>query len=624
MKAQQRVDVTNVANQRPELRTSNVTYSQESIMVVDCGSVTTKVVFLDVVEGQYRFIAYSEAPSTVGAPWNNVSTGIVDAVRTMEEVTGRVFLDEEGQLITPERSDASGVDLFLAVSSAAEPLRIILAGLVRDVSLASARRAALSTYTTIIDVISLERDPAEPRARTIDDQINAIWHQKPEAICMVGGTDDGASAPVVEMAQNVVRVALYLMEEQAPPVVYAGNARLRQTIAQQLGEITPLRTVDNVRPRPNVENIGPVHEEIEVLFYEHKMNELPGINVLRAWSPSVVLPTARSADYSIRYCERAWRTAKPALWVDIGGSSVTINACQRGQPLTIVRTDLGLGQGLLGVLEQVPMRDIVRWLPYEIGEREARDRLWNKALNPCTIPQTREDLLLEQAAAREMLRLALRDSLPGWPEPSDPFSAQMYQDWFNGNGLEMPVLPPCAPLIAGGSVFAHAPYHGHAALILLDALQPVGISELYVDEYNLIPSLGTVANANPLAVVQTLRGGGLTYLGMAVVPIGAAKPGEKVLTVRPADRQSSISSDIVYGTLEAIPFQFFQPGTKLELTPARGIDIGSGPGKSVEIEYKGGSVGLIVDARGRPLHLLEDPGAQRQHMDYWLWEMMSA
>jgi hypothetical protein len=86
----------------------------------------------------------------------------------------------------------------------------------------------------------------------------------------------------------------------------------------------------------------------------------------------------------------------------------------------------------------------------------------------------------------------------------------------------------------------------------------------------------------------------------------------------------SISSDVTYGSLEAIPYQFFDPGTVLELVPARGFDIGQGPGKSIRIPYRGGTVGLIVDARGRPLQFARDPAVQRQRMDYWLWEMMSA
>ena len=594
---------------------------EESVIVVDCGNSTTKAVLLDVVEGQYRFVAYSEAPSTADAPWEDVSIGAIDAIHRLEATTGRVFVDAENQLISPEKADGSGIDCFLAVSSAAKPLRVILSGLVRDVSLASVRRAALSTYTEIVDTLSLEQPGSADLVRTADDDINAIWHGRPDVICLVGGTDGGASAPVLDMVQNTLRVALYLMGDQAPPVIYAGNSQLRETIAQQLGEVTTLQAVDNVRPAPDVENIGPVREELEVMFHERGLRNVTGLRALGKWSPIAVLPTARAADYMLRYCERVWKSQQIALRVDIGSGSVTLNVCLQGQSLTTIRTDLGMGRSMLGVLAQVEMRDIVRWLPFEISEAEARNRLLNKALHPQTIPQTKEDLLLEQAAAREMLRLTLVDSYPGWPGRA--VNGDVPGSALTGMG-HYPMIPPCEPIIAGGSVLAHAPSHGHAALILLDALQPTGISTLYLDEYNLMPSLGVTANVNPLATVQTLRNNGLVHLGTVVVPVGHARPDDKVLTIRPVDQPSSASTTVTYGNLAAIPSPAFEAGTVLELIPARGFDVGRGPGKSVKVQYRGGTVGLIVDARGRPLDLADDLEAQRRRMDSWLWEMTSA
>jgi hypothetical protein len=589
---------------------SEIQKQLESFLIADCGSTTTKVALLDTVDGQYRFVAYAESPSTVSSPWEDVSVGLLEAIHRLEETTGRTLLDEEDELILPERADGSGVDRFLATSSAAPPLRVILVGLTYDVSLASARRAALATYTQIEDVIALEQDSSRHQPRDDNDKFDAIWHKSPDLLLIVGGTDGGNAAPVLEMVQNVVRVALYLMGDNVPLVIYAGNDQIREQVTQQIGEYAPLEVVDNVRPFPDVENIAPAHEEIEVAFYDQKVRTIPGISMLSEWGASTVLPTARAADYAIRYCEHAFGSSKVALGVDIGSTSVTINVCRDGQSLTTVRNDLGVGYGLSGVLEQVEMQDIVRWLPFEISESQVRDRLMNKALRPHSIPQTREDLLLEQAAAREALRLALKDSLPGWPAQSDMLLDDM--------------LPPCEPIIASGGVLTHTPYHGYAALMLLDALQPVGITEIYLDEYNLISALGMVSTVEPLAMVQILGGGGLTFLGTAVTPVGQAQPGEKVLTIRPVDKTSSIRSEVTYGNLEAIPFQFFTPGTTLELLPNRRFDIGHGPGKSCTIQYKGGTVGLIVDARGRPLELERDPEMQRQRMDHWLWEMMSA
>ncbi len=584
---------------------SQVREQVNSILVADCGSTMTKVVLIEVVEGTYRFVTCAESPSTCDAPWDDVSLGVMTAIREVERTVGRPLLDEEGQLIYPERGDGRGVDRFLAVSSAAEPLRVIPVGLAREVSLASARRVALSTYTTIVDELSLER-ASDGEARTTDEQINAIWHGNPDVLLLVGGTDGGATEPVLAMIRNVVRVALYLMGEDAPPVIYAGNAELREAIAKLLGEEIPLHMVDNVRPRADAENIGPAAEELEVLFYEQKMRMIPGLPRLNSWSEAVVLSTARAADYTIRYCQGAWKSARPALGVDVGSASVTINACRDGWATTTVRTDLGIGHGLAGLLDQVDMADVLRWLPFSIAPSRARDRLLNKTLHPGSIPQTREELLLEQAAAREALRIAIRDSLPGW-----------------GGGSSQPegTIPPCSPIIGGGGVLTHVPLPGYAALILVDALQPTGVSTLYLDEGNLMPALGIVAALDPLATVQTVRSGGFTFLGTVVAPVGHTRRGEAALTVKVPEGSAAGELKVMPGEIKAFPLADLKLGTEIELVPARGMDIGRGPGKSVELRYRGGVVGLIVDARGRPLRMERNSETQRERVQEWLWEM---
>jgi hypothetical protein len=137
--------------------------------------------------------------------------------------------------------------------------------------------------------------------------------------------------------------------------------------------------------------------------------------------------------------------------------------------------------------------------------------------------------------------------------------------------------------------------------LLIDALQPLGTSGLYLDEYDLLPTLGAIAQERPLALVQTLRSGGLSFLGTVVSPAGRGQAGVTAVTVRPAEGDRDPSFQVAHGTLRLIPHQTFALGTALELLPARGVDVGAGPGKPMRLVYRGGTVGLIVDARGRPL-----------------------
>ncbi|MBK8794150.1 MAG: glutamate mutase L, partial [Holophaga sp.] len=47
----------------------------ESLLAIDIGTINTRVALFDVVEGAYRFIAAGSAPTTVYAPYRNVTEG---------------------------------------------------------------------------------------------------------------------------------------------------------------------------------------------------------------------------------------------------------------------------------------------------------------------------------------------------------------------------------------------------------------------------------------------------------------------------------------------------------------------------------------------------------------------
>ena len=52
------------------------------------------------------------------------------------------------------------------------------------------------------------------------------------------------------------------------------------------------------------------------------------------------------------------------------------------------------------------MRIFLRWVPFDIDESDLRNRIKNKMIRPTTIPQTLEELKIEQAISREALRVS--------------------------------------------------------------------------------------------------------------------------------------------------------------------------------------------------------------------------
>ena len=115
----------------------------QTILATDCGSTTTKCILIELVGSEYRLTTRGEAPTTVEAPFDDVTVGVSNAAREIEELSGRTILDEHGKVITPTLPDGRGVDLYLSTSSAGGGLQMTVAGVVKSMSAESAQRAAL-------------------------------------------------------------------------------------------------------------------------------------------------------------------------------------------------------------------------------------------------------------------------------------------------------------------------------------------------------------------------------------------------------------------------------------------------------------------------------------------------
>ena len=64
-----------------------------SILATDCGSTTTKAILIEFIDGEYRLTHRGEAPTTVEAPFEDVTRGVLNATMEVEELSGRKILD---------------------------------------------------------------------------------------------------------------------------------------------------------------------------------------------------------------------------------------------------------------------------------------------------------------------------------------------------------------------------------------------------------------------------------------------------------------------------------------------------------------------------------------------------
>jgi hypothetical protein len=584
----------------------------ESLLVADIGSVTTKVGFVDLVGGEFRFVGVGTAATTAEPPSADVMVGLRLALQQIEARTNRRFLAEDGQLLTPERTSGQGVDGFAAMTSAPLPLRVAIVGLSREVSVASAAAAVYGTYATVVVTLALDETggrwvrtaaPADAAsapssARGQDPAVIAaqsLAQADPEVIVLTGGVDGGATTALYELANLVAALAASRDEATRPTVLFAGNREARAQIAARVGQVAPLRVVDNVHPALDRENPAPLQRELETLYFERKITRLPGLSGLSNWTNVPIVPTASAFENVVRFLSR--RYGLGVLGADLGGTATVITTARGDAFGRTVRADLGIGYSLGNVVKQTGLAALLSWVPDEVTPETADALYLSHALRPGTLPATRAEARLQQAAARQALTMAIRESK------------------VDTSALDLVLLT--------GGVFAYNSNYGALALLALDALQPRGVFTLAVDALGLAPAFGALAALNPEAAANVIEHDAFVTLGTVIAPSSGNREGQIDLRVQVQPEGSGvINLEVEHGSLELVPLA---PGQKaaLKVSPASGVDLGPARRGVFKADVEGGAIGLIIDARGRPIALPSGTDKRREKIQKWLWDVGS-
>jgi hypothetical protein len=569
-----------------------------SLLAVDVGAVTTRAAYFDIVEGQYRFIGMGQCPTTNFGASRNIVLGVQLAVEHLQNLIGKQLMDDEGRLLIPSQPDGTGVDGMVTTVSAGMPIKTLIVGLLPEVSLKSIEKLAHTTYTRVVDGISLND------TRRLDEQVNAINRHSPELVLIAGGVDGGATYSINNLIEMVGLSAYLMPEGQRPAILYAGNRNLVSSIRSALASIaSELVVCPNVRPALEVEDLGPAQRELANLTVNIRQRQMPELEDLRVLSGGVIMPSSYAQGRMVRFLSSYYGENKFVLSVDAGAASISM-AASFGENLYLnVFPQFGLGEPLAGLLKHTTLDEIARWLPMEIPAETVRNYLYQKSLYPQCIPATREELFIEQAIVRQNLLLATQmmvQRLPG--------------RYRRRSGL----LPLFEPILAGGAALTNAPSLGQKLLMLLDGLQPAGITTLVLDQNNLLSMLGVAAEVNSLLPVQVMDAGALSYLATVVSPVSNADYGTPIVRVKLIREDgTAMTSEVNMGNLQILPLDSGQTA-RLELRPLRNADVGLGPGHAGALDVIGSSLGVVIDARGRPLHLPSHAAERIKLHQKWL------
>lgn len=589
-----------------------------SILATDCGSTTTKAILIEFVDGEYRLTFRGEAPTTVEAPFEDVTRGVLNATMEIEELSGRKILDGEN-IITPQKKD-DGVDIYISTSSAGGGLQMMVAGVVKSMTGESAERAALGAGSIVMDVLAAN-DGRKPH-----EKITRIRQLRPDMILLSGGIDGGTTKHVVELAEILAAANPQprLGQNYKLPVIYAGNKKATSDIKKTLGKLTDLDVTENIRPVLEQENLKPSRDKIHDLFMEHVMQQAPGYKKLMSWTDAPIMPTPGAVGALIEMVAKKENIS--VVGVDIGGATTDIFSVFQNQFNRTVSANLGMSYSICNVLAEASLPNVLRWVPFDIDEKELTNRIGNKMIRPTTVPQSLEELVIEQAIAREALRLsfiqhkAFAVNLKGVQKERTISDAFEQSD----SGESLVDMMELDLIVGSGGVLSHAPRREQSAKMLIDSFLPEGVTSLAVDSIFMMPQLGVMANIENkeiaeqarIAALEVFEKDCLIRLGTCIAPVGKVNDSEKILNVNLEFKNGDKKNiDIGFGDLIRIKVGYEE--VKATLTPGKSVDVGAGTGEQINTKIFGGQVGIIIDGRGRPLQIEKSSSKRISDLKKW-------
>lgn len=568
-----------------------------SILSVDFGSVHTRAVLFDLVEGRYQLLAVAETRSTDSFPVKDIAVGLDRVLRELTETTGRVFTTPDGRIAIPETANRAGVDVFTATASIGRPLKAVVVGLHPDFSVASAQRAASGTYVDVVTTLHLAD------GRDSNERLNALLLNTPDVIIIAGGTDGGADSSVMALV-DTVRLAVSIIDKsRRPNVIFAGNNALAARLETLFEGLSTVLIAQNVRPTVGEERIESAQLQLARAFDLYKEQRSQDFAPIAATSAVGVLPTAQGYRIVADYLGKI--VSGGVALIDIGSAASVLATSFGGHVSTVIRSDIGLGHNALMLLKTVGTESIRRWLPFNINETELYNYAANKMLRPATIPSSLRDLYIEHSLMRAGMDILAKAARPAWTKTKQPGQVAM-------------IIGAGAPLTSMG-------HPAYTALLLLDALQPVGVSQLFADPFGVIPALGAMASIEPEAAVQVLDGANLEPLGTAISLAGV--PGFDKNTIRvkiTLDSGEVITHIVKGGHLWVYPLPIGQAVTVRLRVSGRGLSINGR--RRLRIKVTGGTAGLVFDARGRKQNfesviLTTDLKTRSVYMPLWAHEV---
>lgn len=357
-------------------------------ILVDFGSTYTKLCVLDLMNGD--LILSTRHPSTVQ------TDGMIGLLANLEVVKKKIGVRhvKEAQ--------------YVASSSAAGGLRMVVVGLTPRYSLLAGKNVALSAGARIVKAYAFKLTP---------DDVREIEEIGPEILLLCGGTEGGGAEWTLHNAQLLSNSPRLLA-----PVVYAGNRKIAKEVRRLfLTNEKECYLTENVFPTLGTLNAAPASEIIRNIFMK-RITGMKGLDKVKGIVGDIVMPTPAAVLAGGRLLSKGL-PGSPGLGdcmvFDIGGATTDVYSYgARHQNLLktvgspepdskrTVEGDLGLRSSALSLLESCSVARLAQFL--QTDEAAIRASCRYRTQHGDYVADSEKEKRLDFALAQEAVSLSAR------------------------------------------------------------------------------------------------------------------------------------------------------------------------------------------------------------------------
>ena len=476
-----------------------------NVIITDIGSTTTKALLLEKKKNFYTIKGYESASTTVEKPEEDVKIGVYQAIKRLEKNHNLKILHEQS---TPQCLNFYPEYTYLTTSSAGGGLQILVVGLALAESAASAERASYGVGGVLVEVLAVDD------RRSSMEKIKLINSSHPDIILFCGGVDGGALFSVYRMAEilKISQPTQKFSQKSNIPLVYAGNQDAVDFIKTTLAQKYELSIVPNLRPSMTCENLLPTKEKIHELFMENVMEQAPGYAELKKLVRTNILPTPVGVLNTLKMMGKKHSSL---IAFDIGGATTDVYSNISGRFFRSVSANFGMSYSLGNTLAESDYQQNYQsyfkhaWGDSQWTEQERHNYftnyIGNKVLNPDHNPKNDLDLFLEHCLAITNIKLSLKQHFKmhfntqriGFLDTikqlttRDKWKETMYYPHYDQSLVFS--LADLDDVIGAGGVISHATPQ-QAIFMLIESINPEGLTVLWRDKYFISPHLGVLAN----------------------------------------------------------------------------------------------------------------------------------